>query len=151
MNEDRNVSGPILPLYFDYFGAPGKMVETPDGGMTAWRLSRTTGGWEPAVGLIDEILRSTHPEISSLSQDRFVQRTEAVRGFYLSGDGPAFALYALINDIRETAEEDRRRITDYERDVIRGLRRKTYVMFETELQRRGDPAADPSLAAVGQP
>lgn len=141
----------MLPLYFDYFGAPGKMVETPDGGMTAWRLSQTTGGWESAVELIDEILRSTHPEIGSLSQEGFVQRTEAARGRCLSGDGPAFALYALINDIRETAQGERRRLTDHEHAVIHGLRRRTYVMFETELQRHGDPAADPSLAAVGQP
>jgi hypothetical protein len=67
-----------------YFGAPDKMVGTPDGDMTTWRLDQTTGAWKRGVRLIDEILRSTHPEISSLTRERFVQRIEAVRGFYLA-------------------------------------------------------------------
>jgi hypothetical protein len=33
--------------------------------------------------------RATHPEISSLTRERFVQRIEAVRGFYLFGGGRA--------------------------------------------------------------
>lgn len=136
-----------LPAYFSYYKSPVKMAGTPDGGIRAWRLSHATGGWEPADSIIDEILFAVGGEISSLTVDSFIQWTEHDRGRYLKGDGPVFALYETVRAIVEGAQAEGRRLTTRELALVRGLRRKTFVMFEEKLQQAGDPAADPSLGA----
>ncbi|MEU4639151.1 hypothetical protein [Micromonospora sp. NPDC023814] len=138
--------GLVLPAYFSYYKSPVKMVGTPDGGIRAWRLSHATGGWEPADDLIEEILFAVGGEISSLTVDSFVEWTEHDRGRYLRGEGPVFALYETIRAIVESAQAEGRQLTTKELALVRGIRRRTFVMFEEELQRAGDPAADPSLA-----
>ncbi|WP_446218485.1 hypothetical protein [Micromonospora sp. IBHARD004] len=139
--------GLTLPAYFTYYEAPVKMVPTPDGGLAAWRLDRGSGGWRPANDLVDEILFAVGGEISVLTADQFVQWTEFERARYLSGDAPVFALYETVKAIEEAADTERRRLTTQERALISGIRRKTFVMFEEELQRAGDPGADPTIAA----
>ncbi|WP_436689345.1 hypothetical protein [Micromonospora sp. URMC 106] len=138
--------GLVLPAYFSYYKSPVKLVDTPDGGIKAWRLSHDTGGWEPADDLIEEILFAVGGEISSLTVDSFIDWTEHDRGRYLRGEGPVFALYETVKAIVENAKAERRQLTTKELALVRGIRRKTFVMFEEELQRAGDPAADPSLA-----
>lgn len=138
--------GLSLPAYFSYYQSPVKMVPSPDGGLMAWRLSIDSGGWEPATHLVDEILFAIGGEISVLTADEFVQWTEHDRGRYLQGEGPIFALYETVKAIEDAADAERRRLTPQEQALISGIRRKTFVLFEEELQRAGDPAADPSIA-----
>ncbi|MCI4064403.1 hypothetical protein MRQ36_18065 [Micromonospora sp. R77] len=141
-----DMPGLVLPAYFSYFWSPVKMMPTPDGGLTAWRLSIDTGGWETANDLVDEILFAVGGEISVLTADQFIQYTEHDRGRYLRGDGPVFALYETVRAIEDAADTERRRLTPQEQALVRGIRRKTFVMFEEELQRAGDPGADPTIA-----
>lgn len=141
------VTGLVLPRFFSYYESPVKLVETADGGIVAWRLSWETGGWEPADNLIDKVLFLGGDEIAELTRDEFVQRTEHDRGRYLRGDGPVFALYETVRALDETLGRERRYPTPREQALIRGIRRKTFVMFEEELQRAGDPGADPTIAA----
>ncbi|WP_245730383.1 hypothetical protein [Micromonospora pallida] len=122
-----------------------KLVEMPGGGVTAWRVSIDTGGWESADDLIEEILFAVGGEIFSLSSDDFVQEVERYRARYLNGDGPIFALYETVKAIVEAERSERRYLTDRERALVRGIRRKTFVMFEEQLKQQGDPGADPSL------
>lgn len=122
------------------------MMPTPDGGLMAWRLSIDTGGWEAATHLVDEILFAVGGEISVLTADQFVQRTENNRGRYLQGEGPVFALYETVKAIEDAADAARRHLTTQEQALVSGIRRRTFVMFEEELQRAVDPGADPTVA-----
>ena len=125
-----------LPAYFSYYKSPVKMVSTPDGGLVAWRLSIDTGGWEPATDLVDEILFAVGGEISVLTVDQFVQRTEYRRGRY------------TVKAIADAADAERRRLTIEEAALIKGIHRRTFVMFEEQLQQAGDPGADPTIATA---
>ncbi|MEU0153398.1 hypothetical protein [Micromonospora fulviviridis] len=80
-----------------------KVVPTSEGGLTAWRLDRATGGWRPANDLIDEILLAMGGEVFVRSAERFVQRVEEERGRYVKGDGPVFALYETVKAIEDVA------------------------------------------------
>ncbi|MEU2614964.1 hypothetical protein ABZ570_25770 [Micromonospora sp. NPDC007271] len=135
-----------LPAYYDYYDTPVKMVPTPEGGLTTWKLDRWTGGWLPANDIIDEILCAVGGDIFVRSAERFVQRTEAERGRYLKGDGPIFALYETVNAIEDVARAEGRPFTAEEAALIAGIRRRTFVMFEEQLQQAGDPGADPTIA-----
>ncbi|MDP9799521.1 hypothetical protein J2S43_008033 [Catenuloplanes nepalensis] len=146
MPESYDPPGLALPYYFSYYRFPGKMVDASNGGAAIWRISADSGGWEPRNDIADDILFGTTQDVQMLSRTEFVQEVEWVRGRYLRGDGPVFALYDTIRAVEETAEAENRRLTGRERLLVEGLRRRTYVMFETELLRQGDPAADPTLA-----
>ncbi|WP_431904005.1 hypothetical protein [Micromonospora carbonacea] len=141
------IPGLVLPAYFSYYKSPVKMVDSGDGGIKAWRLSVETGGWEPADDLVEEILLAVGGEISSLTPEAFVQWTEHDRGYYLQGEGAVFALYGTVRAIEDVAAAERRRLTAEERALVQGIRRRTFVMFEEQLQREGDPGADPTIAA----
>jgi hypothetical protein len=131
-----------LPRYYSYYARPVKFLATPDGGMAAWKLNWDTGGWEPADELVNEIIGAVGGEISPVDRDRFIDLTERTRGRMLRGEGPVFALYETVEALTTDAREGRRRLTDEEKALIKGVRRRTYAMFEAELARRGDPAAD---------
>ncbi|MEV0325553.1 hypothetical protein AB0H63_03765 [Micromonospora echinospora] len=139
----ESTPGLVLPAYSLYYDCPVKLVETPEGGMRAWRLSIDHGGWSAANDLIDEILFAVGGEISMVPPGEFVQEVEKFRACYLSGNGPVFALYATVAAI--TATEEKRTLTDRERALVRGIRRKTFVMFEEQLRQQGDPGADPTV------
>ncbi|TDC38069.1 hypothetical protein E1211_08220 [Micromonospora sp. 15K316] len=141
--------GLVLPSYHLYYEAPVKIVATPEGGARVWRVSIDTGGWVEQNQLFEEILFAVGGEIFTRSADEFVQEVEAYRGHYLRGEGPIFALYETISAIRSTAEQQGRRLKIEEIALIKGIRRRTFVMFEEELQRAGDPGADPSLGQPG--
>ncbi|MFU8849672.1 hypothetical protein ACNAW0_01560 [Micromonospora sp. SL1-18] len=123
-----------------------KLVATADGGVAGWRLSRDTGGWRPANNLIDKVIFVGGDEIDEITREEFIQRTEHDRGRYLRGEGPVFALYETVRAIEETLGQERRYPTPHEQALIKGIRRRTFVMFEEQLQRAGDPGADPSIA-----
>ncbi|WNM41027.1 hypothetical protein RMN56_06660 [Micromonospora halotolerans] len=125
-----------------------KLVETPEGGVAAWRLSKDTGGWNRANNLIDRVLFVGGDEVNQISRDEFVQLTEHDRGYYLRGEGAVFALYETVRAIEETLGRERRYPTVEEQALIRGIRRRTFVMFEEQLQQAGDPGADPTIATA---
>ncbi|MEU8296806.1 hypothetical protein AB0C04_05910 [Micromonospora sp. NPDC048909] len=139
--------GLVLPSYYLYYASPVKIVATPDGGARVWRISIDTGGWLEENELFSEIVFAVGGEIFSRRVEEFVQEVEAYRSHYLSGEGPVFALYETIKAIEEVAEQERRDLTAREIALIRGIRRKTFVIFEEQLQRAGDQGADPGLAA----
>ncbi|MFU8870527.1 hypothetical protein [Micromonospora sp. SL4-19] len=141
------VTGLVLPRFFSYYESPVKLVETSDGGVAGWRLSWDTGGWQPANSLIDKLLFVGGDEIDEITRDEFVWRTEQDRGRNLRGEGPVFALYETVQAIEETIRQERRYPTPHEQALIKGIRRRTFVMFEEQLQRAGDPGADPTIAA----
>ena len=144
----RRLAGLRLPKFFNHYDSPVKLVATPDGGVAGWRLSKDSGGWREANNLIDKVLFVGGDEITEISREEFVQLTELERSLYLSGDGPIFALYETVRAIEETLREERRYPTPQEQALIRGVRRRTFVMFEEQLQQAGDPAADPTIAAT---
>ncbi len=104
MAEMYNPPGLTLPYYFLYYKFPGKMVATSGGGAEIWRFSGETGGWEPRNDIADDILHGTTQEVSVLTPEEFVQRTERARGRYLQGEGPVYALYDTIRALEETAD-----------------------------------------------
>ena len=140
--------GLVLPKFFNYYESPLKLVETAEGGVAGWRLSRDTGGWRAANNLIDKVLFVGGDEVNQISREEFVQLTEHERGRYLRGDGAVFALYETVRAIEDTLGRDRRYPTAEEQALIRGIRRRTFVMFEEQLQQAGDPGADPTIAAT---
>ncbi|WP_439427890.1 hypothetical protein [Micromonospora sp. LA-10] len=144
----RQLASLRLPNFFSYYDSPVKLVATADGGMAGWRLSKDTGGWREANNLIDKVLFIGGDEINEISRDEFIQLTEHERGRYLRGDGPIFALYETVRAIEDTLREERRYPTPQEQALIRGVRRRTFVMFEEQLQQAGDPAADPTIATT---
>ncbi|WP_405092527.1 hypothetical protein OG767_06070 [Micromonospora sp. NBC_01392] len=142
----RPLRGLNLPKFFNYYESPVKLVGTAEGAVAAWRLSRESGGWREASKLIDKVLFLGGDEINEISRDEFVQLTEQGRGRYLRGEGPVFALYETVRGLEDTIREERRYPTTREQALIRGIRRRTFVMFEEQLQRAGDPGADPGIA-----
>ncbi|MEU4662591.1 hypothetical protein AB0F83_12630 [Micromonospora chalcea] len=142
------VDGVELPAYFEHYDTPVKLVATPDGGHAAWKLDRSTGGWRPADELVDDVIGGVGGEIYVRSADAFVQHVEQLRGRYLSGEGPIFALYETVRALAAPAIAERRPFTAEEAALIKGIRRRTFVMFEEQLQQAGDPAADPTIAAT---
>ncbi|WP_433285330.1 hypothetical protein [Micromonospora sp. CA-244673] len=142
------MDGLSLSGYYDYYDTPVKIVPTREGGFTAWRLDRGTGGWRPANDIVDEILFAMGGDIFVRSAERFVQRVEEERGRYTKGEGPIFALYETVNAIEDVAIAEGRAYTPEEATLIAGIRRRTFVMFEEQLQQAGDPGADPTIAAA---
>ncbi|WBB72710.1 hypothetical protein O7602_23860 [Micromonospora sp. WMMD1128] len=140
--------GLSLAGYYDYNDTPVKITPTAEGGLTAWRLDLQTGGWQVADDIIGEIVSAMGGEVFVRSVERFVQRVEEERGLSLRGDGSVFALYETVRAIEEQAVAERRAFTPEEAALVTGIRRRTFVMFEEQLQRAGDPGADPSIATA---
>ncbi|MFE9958267.1 hypothetical protein [Micromonospora sp. NPDC005299] len=134
--------------YYDYYDTPVKIVPTQERGLAAWRLDRRTGGWRPANDIVDEIISAIGGDIFVRSAERFVQRVEEERGRYTKGEGPVFALYETVSAIEDVAIAEGRAYTPEEAALITGIRRRTFVMFEEQLQQAGDPGADPSIATA---
>ncbi|MGW4295695.1 hypothetical protein ACWEH1_21955 [Micromonospora chersina] len=143
-----HVRGLVLPKFYSYYDSSLKLVETGEGGVAGWRLSRDTGGWQPANNLIDKVLFIGGDEINQIERDEFVWLTEQNRGRYLRGEGPIFALYETVRGIEDSIRVERRYPTPREQALIRGIRRRTFVMFEEQLQQAGDPGADPTIATA---
>ncbi|MEU8184743.1 hypothetical protein AB0B86_28690 [Micromonospora sp. NPDC049047] len=140
------VSGLALPAYYLYYQSPVKIVETPDGGARVWRVSIDTGGWQEKNDLFSEIVFDVGGEVFRRMPEEFVQEVERFRAHHLEGEGPIFALYETVQAVRDLAKAENRHLTPMEQAIIRGIRRRTFVMFEEQLQAAGDPGADPEIA-----
>ncbi|WP_405427081.1 hypothetical protein [Micromonospora sp. NBC_00617] len=138
--------GSALPAYYLYHQAPVKIVETPEGGARVWRLAIDSGGWHEKNDIFAEIMLAVGGDIFRRAEADFVQEVEAFRAHYLEGDGPIFALYETVRSIQGVADAEGRRLTPKEQALIRGIRQRTFVMFEEQLRAAGDPGADPELA-----
>ncbi|MFG2051218.1 hypothetical protein ACGFIW_27785 [Micromonospora sp. NPDC048935] len=137
--------GLVLPGYYLYYQSPVKIVETPDGGARVWRVSIDTGGWHEKNDIFVEITLGVGGDIFRRSAEDFVQEVEAFRAHYLKGDGPIFALYDAVRSIEDLADAEARHETPREQAIIRGIRQRTFVMFEEQLRAAGDPGADPEI------
>ncbi|GHJ10044.1 hypothetical protein TPA0907_44110 [Micromonospora humidisoli] len=137
--------GMDLPAYYSYYDSPVKVVATEDGVPQVWRIVMDTGGWMRDDSILGELLFAAAGEVSRRSAEEFVQDVERYRSDYLSGDGPVFALYETAAAIIDSAVRERRNPSPRERAMVRGIRRKTFVMFEEALRAAGDPAADPNV------
>ncbi|MGC7093259.1 hypothetical protein ACPZ19_01210 [Amycolatopsis lurida] len=130
------------PSYFLYFGRTFVIDSTPDGGLAGSLLNWDTGEFEPNHEPIEKVLFATSDsDISALSRERFIERTERIRADHLTGDGPIFALYDVIHAMHDQRRAENRRLTDEEMALIDSLRRRTFGMWEEELARRaaGEP------------
>lgn len=132
--------------YYSYKKSPVKILSTPDGGVAAWRVSDRTGGWEPADEVVADIILDVGGEVSVRSREQFVQDVEEYRAYQYGGGGAIAALYETVNAIIDAESREDRYLTDDEVALVKGIRRKTFRMFEEKLENEGDPAADPSLA-----
>ncbi|WP_343447870.1 hypothetical protein [Micromonospora schwarzwaldensis] len=141
-----HLPGLALPKFFLYYESPLKLVQAEGGGAAGWRLSPDTGGWRAANNLVDKVLFVGGDEVHEIDRNEFVWYVEQERGRYLRGEGPLFALYETVRGIEDTIREERRYPTPHEQALIRGIRRRTFVMFEEQLRRAGDPGADPGIA-----
>ncbi|MEU2661839.1 hypothetical protein [Micromonospora sp. NPDC007220] len=130
--------------------SPVKIVPAGDGGVAVWRLSKDAGGWNSANHLLGKLLAADDDESEELTREEFIQRTEHDRGYYLRGEGPVFALYETVRAIQDGVARERRYPTPTELALIAGIQRRTFVMFEEQLQQSGDLAADPSLGSEEQ-
>ncbi|MBM0235575.1 hypothetical protein JNW91_29670 [Micromonospora sp. STR1_7] len=140
------VSSSALPAYYLYHQSPVKIVETPDGGARVWRVSIDSGGWHEKNDIFVEIMLAVGGDIFTRTAADFVQEVEAFRAHYLQGEGPIFALYETVQALRDAAKAEGRHLTSKERALIRGIRQRTFVMFEEQLRAAGDPGADPDIA-----
>ncbi|MCG5460306.1 tRNA pseudouridine(13) synthase TruD [Micromonospora sp. MED01] len=140
--------GLLLPSYYLYYQSPVKIVETLDGGARVWRVSIDTGGWHEKNDIFMEITLGVGGEIFRRSPEDFVQEVERFRAHYLEGEGPIFALYETVQAVRDVAKAEDRHLTPKEQALIRGIRQRTFVMFEEQLRAAGDPGADPDIARV---
>ncbi len=137
------------PMYFLVRGRPVKLLSGVAGRPTMWWLDLTTGSWvqEPdLVRRLAEADRTDEPE--PLTPDQFVDVVEAIRT-RLTGEGDVYALYETAASIYAMADVEQRRLTPDEMALLRGLRRQTYRMFEEDLARQGNPAAEPDLLPPG--
>ncbi|MEU7993951.1 hypothetical protein AB0B83_01230 [Micromonospora sp. NPDC049060] len=142
--------GLVFPAFYSYYEAPVKLVETGGGSVAAWRLSKDSGGWLQANHLMGKLFAAEGDEVEELTREEFIQRTEHDRGYYLRGEGPVFALYETVRAIQDGVARERRYPNPTELALIAGIQRRTFVMFEEQLQQSGDPAADPSLGSGEQ-
>ncbi|WCN82441.1 hypothetical protein [Micromonospora sp. LH3U1] len=138
--------GLVLPSYYLYYQSPVKIVETSDGGARVWRVSIDTGGWQEKNDLFSEIVFDIGGDVFRRTAEDFVQEVEAFRAHYLKGEGPIFALYETVRSIELLADAEARHETPQEQALIRGIRQRTFVMFEGQLRADGDPGADPDIA-----
>lgn len=138
-------AGEDLPIYYSYYDSPVKIVAAEDGTPQVWRVAMETGGWQRDDSILGELVFATAGEVSKRSAEEFVQDVERYRADYLSGDGPVFALYETAAAVLDSARNERRNPTAREQTIVRGIRRRTFIMFEETLRSVGDPAADPDV------
>ncbi|MBN6035618.1 hypothetical protein [Amycolatopsis sp. 195334CR] len=129
------------PRYYEYFGRTFKIEWTADG-RRGWLLNLDTGEFDPANGPISKVVGATSDsDICTLTEADFIEETEILRAYTLTGEGPIFELYDTIDALFAQKDAENRRFTDQERALIRSLRRRTFAMWEDELARRaaGEP------------
>jgi hypothetical protein len=108
---------------------PVKFVLQPDGGFAVLKMNYDTGAFEFDASLLDRI-QYARDGVETVSADEFVQYVEGIRARRLSGDGPVYALYQLVNGIEEVARDEGRELTPDEEALIAELRRKSHALFQ---------------------
>jgi hypothetical protein len=106
-----------------------KWVPLETGGHHVLKLDWATGLFIPGEDYIHKCMRSDDSE--EVSEDEFIQQTEAMRRESFTGDNAVFALYALLDIIEATAKALGRSLTEQERALVILTQRKTYAMFES--------------------
>jgi hypothetical protein len=124
------------PSYFTYYNKTYRIDSTPEGGLTGHLLDLRTGEFKEDNALIDTVLFNRKPEIDSVDEAEFVDRTEQERMHYLRGEGAIFTLYDTIAGLYAQAKSEGRRVTRDEIALIRSLRRRTYQLWDDEFARR---------------
>ncbi len=108
---------------------PVKFVRQPDGGLAVLKMNYDTGAFEFDASLLERI-QYARDGVETVSADEFVQYVEGIRARRLSGDGPVYALYQLVNGIEEVARDEGRELTPDEEALIAELRRKSHALFQ---------------------
>jgi hypothetical protein len=140
------MSQPGRPRHYLYRRRPVKIMAEHDGEATVWCLDPGTGAWITDRDLAREIARDIRiDQLNPLTPRQFIDIVETIRAATLTGDGAVFALYETITAIHATVEAEQRRPTPEEMALLGGLRQRAYRMFEDELARGGNPAAEPDL------
>jgi hypothetical protein len=117
--------------YFQVGVYPVKFVPRPDGTLAVLQLNLTTGEFELNVDRYHQI-NSARDGVEILTEDKFIDRVEATRARRLSGEGPVFALYELMNGIEDVARDEKRPLTAEEVALLKTLRRQSYALFQAE-------------------
>ena len=117
------------PRYYIVGVVPVKFVPRPDGGLAVMKMNGDTGAFELDGRLYDRI-HYARDGVDALSRDKFIQYVEAERAHSLSGEGPLFSLYALMNGIEDVARDEGRGLTPDEDALIAELRRKSHELFQ---------------------
>ena len=116
------------PEYYIDGLLPVKFVPTADGGVAILKMNWDTGAFEHAPELQRHIYHATG-DVRAVSNDDFIQHVEAMRARRLSGEGPVYALYQLMNSIEDVAREEGRELTAEEERLLAELRRQSHALF----------------------
>jgi hypothetical protein len=118
--------------YFLYYNRPVKAEFEEDGSFKVTALHKQTGLWEGAGREIwPDLSLNRHADVREIdSEAEFIQEVERWRARFAAGQGPAFALYALMNQIEESARKERRRLTEEEKNFLEELRVRSFREFE---------------------
>ena len=116
------------PEYYIDGLLPVKFVPTADGGVAILKMSWDTGAFEHAPELQRYIYHATG-DVRAVSEEQFLQHVEAMRARRLSGDGPVYALYQVMNGIEDVAREEGRELTADEERLLAQLRRESAALF----------------------
>ena len=135
--------GSIASLLLPLLPVPGQDRGNPG---WRWRVAIDTGAWQEKNDLFNEIVFDIGGDVFRRTPEDFVQEVERFRAHYLEGEGPIFALYETVQAVRDVAKAEDRHLTPKEQALIRGIRQRTFVMFEEQLRAAGDPGADPDIA-----
>ncbi len=123
------MSAPDTTRFYFVGLRPIRFVPTPEGGMLVLKMNWETGAFEYGMEYLDRAM-SGRGEVQRVSEREFMQKVEAWRARNLSGDGPVFALYALINAMEDQAREEGRPLRDDEKALVEELRAQSYRAFE---------------------
>ena len=116
------------PEYYIDGLLPVKFVPTADGGVAILKMNWDTGTFEHAPELQRHIYHATG-DVRAVSEEQFLQHVEAMRARRLSGDGPLYALYQLMNGIEDVAREEGRELAADEERLLAELRRESAALF----------------------
>ncbi|NVJ26127.1 hypothetical protein HUW62_33375 [Myxococcus sp. AM011] len=106
-----------------------KWVPLENGGLEVLKLDWATGLFILGVDYMHKCLWSDDSE--KVSEDEFIQQTEAMRRETFTGDNEVFARYGLLDTIEATAKAEGRPLTEQERAIVILTQRKTHAMFES--------------------
>ncbi|WP_338871474.1 hypothetical protein [Myxococcus stipitatus] len=121
--------GDDSPRYFIVGNRTVKWVPLENGNLQILKLDWVTGLFIPGLDYMPKCLFADDSE--QVSEDEFIQQTEAMRRESFTGDNAVFALYGLLDTIEATAKAERRLLTEQELAIIALTQRKTHAMFES--------------------